>query len=438
MWKFIKYILVGIVVSFYFFPFEFTFLPGLNTKTAMAGIGLVAFILNLAMMRRFEIAPKYVSLSVLAAGVSLASLFSVVVNHTQDYAYARYIISMLVWLSAAYVVVLTIKNVHNYISVKLVCNYLIAVCVAQCVSALLIDYLPIVKSFVNAYVGRFASAGSPIVYDENDRLYGIGAAIDVAGTRFATVLIMIAFITVKFVAKEKKWEVPLYVMSFIVVVVIGNMIARTTTIGAIIAIVIWGVSFCLSKRVSPRLKKWMFVLIISAVPVIMYYYNNNAVFHQQIRFAFEGFFSLAETGSWSTNSNDVLISMFRFPDSAKTWIIGDGYFENPNGDPYYLGYRWRGFYMGTDVGYLRFIYYFGLLGLICFVAYFILAEQICRDKFPQHRLLFLLILILNFIIWFKVSTDLFIVFALFLSIPKKDMSNDIIQDDCDETLNDLP
>lgn len=38
-------------------------------------------------------------------------------------------------------------------------------------------------------------------------------------------------------------------------------------------------------------------------------------------------------------------------------MIGDGYFENPRTDPYYIGYQWKGFYMGTDVGYLRFLFF---------------------------------------------------------------------------------
>lgn len=62
--------------------------------------------------------------------------------------------------------------------------------------------------------------------------------------------------------------------------------------------------------------------------------------------------------------------MYVFPDNLKTWIIGDGYFSNPyNTDPFYIGTRSRGYYMGTDVGYLRFIFYFGLIGLSAFIAF---------------------------------------------------------------------
>lgn len=38
--------------QFLFFPFEFTFLPSINTKMAMAGIGLVILIIQLACGRK--------------------------------------------------------------------------------------------------------------------------------------------------------------------------------------------------------------------------------------------------------------------------------------------------------------------------------------------------------------------------------------------------
>ena len=49
--KFLKLIAMLFLVfltSMFFFPFEFTFLPGINTKMAMAAVGLVLFALDLA------------------------------------------------------------------------------------------------------------------------------------------------------------------------------------------------------------------------------------------------------------------------------------------------------------------------------------------------------------------------------------------------------
>ena len=122
--------------------------------------------------------------------------------------------------------------------------------------------------------------------------------------------------------------------------------------------------------------------------------------------------------------------MYILPDNLKTWLIGDGYIENPTTiDPYYTGEVIKGFYMGTDVGYLRFIFYFGIFGLLTFIAFFIAITKDCMKKFHTQSTLFLLFLAVNLIGWFKVSTDIFLVFAPFLLISKEenDFSNKTIE-----------
>ena len=81
--------------------------------------------------------------------------------------------------------------------------------------------------------------------------------------------------------------------------------------------------------------------------------------------------------------------------------------------------------MGTDVGYLRFIFYFGLIGLVAISAVMCKAVFICGRKFEAWRALFLMLLAVNFIVWFKVSTDIFLVFALFLMADREE-ENDVI------------
>ena len=57
---------------------------------------------------------------------------------------------MLVWVCAAYVAVSAIKAVHGTVSVNLVANYLIAMCVAQCVLAFVISQVPSIENLVNS------------------------------------------------------------------------------------------------------------------------------------------------------------------------------------------------------------------------------------------------------------------------------------------------
>ena len=151
---------------------------------------------------------------------------------------------------------------------------------------------------------------------------------------------------------------------------------------------------------------------------IIYLYKTDLVIQDYLRFGFEGFFSLVEQGKWDVGSNNILREyMIVFPDNLKTWLIGDAYAMNPSEyDPLYIGPVFKGFYMNTDVGYLRFIFYFGIIGCITMVLFISKISAICIERFPEYRVMFLMLLVVNLVIWLKVTTDIFLVFAPYLCI----------------------
>ena len=407
--KRITLIITGIITSLYFFPVEFSFFSGVNTKMMLAIVG-AAFLLMDSLNRHKVLMYKEIfAATVFAALFSLMCYYSVVYNNTNDYAYSTYIVSMAVWMGGAFAVCRIIQMVHGYISLKLVINYLVWVCAVQCILALLIDNFPSFKFFVDTHIS------STVADTENmnklNRLYGIGAALDVAGTRFAAVLTMIAVLigTDKEIKNDKK-QIALYVFLFVLIALIGAMIARTTTIGMFMALVyiLYSTGLIRIKRSNQKLfRVFMSVLLLSLV-VCVFLYNYVPAARTLFRFAFESFFNWLETGEWKSNSTEMLQGMWILPESIKTWIVGDGYFASPSGS---------GFYMGIDAGYLRFIYYCGLLGLSMFSLFFVYLSIACYQKFPNQKHIFFFLFVLVFVIWVKVSTDIFLIYALFLCIP---------------------
>ena len=424
MLKYLQMAVGVILTSFYFFPFTFTFLPGVNTKMAMAGVGLVMLGLQLGRARNSIFSKDMVTISLYALMVSFTSFIAVTLNETRDYTYVSYIISMWVWLSAAYVAVKYMRTAHGYISVELVCNYLIAVCVFQCVSALVIDFVPTVKNFALTYIADLGPTEMELM-KESGRLFGFGAALDPAGSRFAAVLTIIVFMATRLAATNRNKYLVGYILAFIFIAIVGNMIARTTTVGVIIALAFLLYSIGLHRMVisksTGRIMLWFVGILVVAVPLLTILYNTNEQFHDNIRFAFEGFFSLAEKGRWEVSSNEILKNMIVFPDNLKTWIVGDGYMLDPTGvDPYYTGPDWGGYYQATDIGYLRFIFYSGLIGLAAMALFIWKAGRISMLKFKDQQMLFWLLLAVNYAVWFKVSTDIFLALVLFLVIDKQE------------------
>ncbi|MCF0183585.1 MAG: hypothetical protein HUK01_04535 [Bacteroidaceae bacterium] len=408
--RYTSIVAIVIATSLFYFPFEFSFLPGVNTKMMMAALGLVFLGFNLTTSRSGEMGSIFLTISAVACLFSISCFVSIALNNTTDMAYVTYIMSMWVWLGGAYSVVTLIKKRHGRADLRTIAYYLCAVCVAQCLLSQLIDNNPSFKQTVDAYVLQ-----NQDFLTEVERLYGIGASLDVAGVRFSLVLVTIGFLLTQ---QCKKIETVALLASYATIVTLGNMISRTTVVGAVLGACMFVLVATFSeKAVAAQTKtvtRWSFVVILSTVALFIFLYNTDEAMRKQLRFGFEGFFSLVEKGHWETTSNEQLQTMVVFPDNTKTWLIGDGYFENPAQQPYFTGKLMHGYYMGTDIGYCRFIFYCGLIGLFAFSMVIVTAAYCCSKRLPDYRYLFAMLVVVNFIVWAKVSTDTFLIFALML------------------------
>ena len=417
MLKYLGIFLALILTSFFFFPVEFVWFPGFNTKTAMAGVGLLVLSIQLARKSVPIIDAGLLSVAGWALAVSFMSFLSITYNGTNDLSFVTYFISMCVWLCAAYLATKIIQMVHGYLSVKLVSNYLIAVCTIQCIIAFLIGQSSVVEQLVNSVV---ITGEAEMI---TGRLYGIGAGFDVAGLRFMAVLTITAYMMTHLSEYESRKYLIWYIIAFSIISLIGNMISRSTVFGIILGFgyLVWASFTGKIKIRSNLLRLWKCLSIFIGVLMVasIFLYQINQGFRNSMHYGFEGFFSLYEKGKWEVSSNKGLVWMWQNvkPEHIRTWIIGDGYCDDPFHDPYYTGPKFNSsYYMGTDVGYMRFIFYFGVLGTLVFIGYFCQTAYVCGKHFPHYKNMFLLILLCNFIGWLKVATDIFVVFAIFLAI----------------------
>lgn len=414
MIRLLAILLTGICCSLYLFPFKLTFFPIGNTKIFLAICGLAIYFFTHTRDNKPVASRAMVTVSFAAVAVSFISFISLIYNGTNDTTYAKYIIQMWVWAGGAYFVTQCMKAVHGKVSIEIIGFYVIGVCVVQCLLALFIEFIPLFKEFVDTYVEQDTANLNRL-----DRMYGIGASLDTAGSRFACALILLLFILIKYV-NENRSDRLIYLLAFLFVFIfiVGNMVARTTSIGGVICF--FYLLYCL-KNGNGRLYQKVFLsfatILTISIPILTILYNSSPEIRDMFRFAFEGFFNWSEKGIFETGSTNDLLAMWgHIPQYLKTWIIGDGYFMNPSEfDNYYIGkHQTWGFYMETDVGYLRFIFYFGLVGLLTFAYFFVLCTRKCLQIYTKDKELFVLLLLLNYILWCKVATDVFFIYALFL------------------------
>lgn len=395
-----------LLCSSYLFPIGFTFLPeGLNTKIMMAAVGLLLVFNDIK--RTWHVPWFMFGLFSFGVLFSCAGLFSVFYNETTDLAYASYFASMSVWLVSAYILLKSIYRAHGYMSIRLLVNYLLIVCILQCVLALIIDNNHQFKQLVDTNILQIS--GGTEFLNEVDRLYGIGAALDPAGVRFAAVLVLVSVI-LNAVNELSHRELLIYACSFLLLFGLGNLLSRTTTVGAVLGIVYLLCSSVLKNLWISELRVRVIGYLVLAFFLVfslgLLVYLNMPDMQELIRYGFEAFFNWFEEGEFTTDSTETLNRMWVFPDNLKTWIIGDGWFANPYGT--------GGHYMYTDIGYLRFIFYCGTVGLFLFCIFFIYVARVLGLLYPAHRIAFYLLALLGFIVWIKVSTDLFQFYALML------------------------
>ena len=144
-----------------------------------------------------------------------------------------------------------------------------------------------------------------------------------------------------------------------------------------------------------RLKSIIFLLALSFLMIILLFNLLSFIAPERLIFltdtllpyAFEFVFNYLEGNGFATNStDDILKNMVIFPDNIISWIIGDGYFYDPNNALYN--------YNDTDIGYLRILFYTGLAGsFLLYFWYFLVAYFCVHSKENKNYRIIIMVII---------------------------------------------
>lgn len=366
-----------ILVFFYIYPIVFTGIP-LSTRIifAMMGIGLAIY--------RRKMFPKMFSVLYGLIPISIISICTGILNGTYDFNFVFYAISLLAIFFAAYFIFSILKwNIDGT-----------AIC---CVSKYIVGVICI-QSILTLFMSLFGNFGeimqSLVVMDEysntlrestaNIRFLGWGSYFFGAGVINGLGLILVIYLYL-----SAKINNIISVILFAVILLVGMLMARTTLVGFIVSLF-----FLLSWKwryvswIKTKIK-WLFLfggILISLLVVVFYFIDSNILL-----WAFELFFNFIEYGEFTSESTEDLQSMYVWPSSFKTYLIGDGLF-NIDG----------GYYMHTDVGYLRLLYYGGVPTLLAyfFCSYWIIREILSLGISTLSKrllyILFIYVIVLNF------------------------------------------
>jgi hypothetical protein len=203
-----------------------------------------------------------------------------------------------------------------------------------------------------------------------------------------------------------------YTMSFLFLFVFGMMMARTTIIGVLLAlgIVFWPKN-SLGFNINQIKKNTKFLFYLLSIPIIsvfgVFYFLPEVKESIELayNFGFEMFINYFQSDSLESASTNQMKEMYVWPTSLKTYLIGDGLFSDIATGEYY---------MGTDIGILRLIYYFGVFGLFAYLYFQFQIIYAAYLKNRRFKYMFAVIFIYCLVLNYKGFTDLFFLNILFV------------------------
>ena len=397
-------ILSVIVVDAFIFDFTLHIFPIANSKMILAVIGAIAYLLIGIRDKQPRMSLRVLVSAFLAVLFSLWCYVAITINNSNEREFVTYYASFATWLGGAFGVYALLKLMHEKVDLMLLTRLLALVGLSQCIIALMINDIPAVRTFVNSI---FLQAFD--FYERAGRLYGIGCALDPAGVRFSAIQVLIAHqLATESHVRQSIGKSSLLFICFLTITIIGSVISRTTIVGTALGLFYILASNLFIERggeVSRKQIGMSFLLtflIGVAVAISIYFYNTSVGFHENMRFGFEGFFNWAETGAFHTTSTDHLQTMWVWPETQRSWILGEG--------------RIGVFQTNSDIGYCNYIFYCGLIGLAIFSIYFLFNHFSLVRKFRRFIFAAFLLTAVTFIVWAKVMTDIFLIDALLFCI----------------------
>lgn len=382
------------VVVFLLYLFHISFKPFpyfLRTRLIIALIG-VYFILR---KEKISFDVRVLKLILLTTLAIFPILISSLVNSNFDFWFVQNIVLTLFFLLSSFGVIklFSIYFGKNF-SIEDVLKLIVYAIAFHNLITALGFLIPVVGNFINTIQNQDENSQVVInsIVEFQSRFIGLGIGSFFTGGVISSLGLLSSSVLI--VKEKSKRGAFIQIIIFAFIALTGLFIARTTLIGFGLAILYMYTPFIsvssgvLSyyRGVQNRILLACLLVMVLLVPVL-YFGVSQLTESSAFVHAFEIF--LGDGGT--TSSTEYMKSMYIFPDNFKTWIVGDGKFTDGNG-----------YYMGTDVGFLRLWFYYGVLGSLFFFfqqfysIYIIrkIAEDVLIDKFCIFLGLF--ILIINF------------------------------------------
>ncbi len=425
--KIIEKCLLFACFFFYLYPVQFLYMPA-STRIILSMAGMVVLVFSITKQatdkKNIYISRNLIRYFVAFAAIIFISVVTIAINGTSDFEFIKYPLSLIFILFAGYLLHFLTRKIYGRINYVLILDFVVAAVLLQVLISLLAFLIPPFSDALQSIQNFSDLDVSKLEETAGFRLNGFGSTFFGAGVINGFALLSIAVLVKQKNIQGKR--IAYLSFAFVTILALGAMMARTTLVGGVLAILYLLIP---SVKISRQLikSKTKFFTYIIAIPValvvaVIFLFPGFAKSMQTaVSFGFEMFVNYSETGEFSTASTNVLEKMYVWPDNLKTYVIGDGKYYNKPGDPSF------GYYKSTDVGYLRLIYYFGIIGsLIYFMLQYTAVINAVKSNPNDKVFLVYILFVFVFLLInnFKGFTDLFYLINLFAFTAYKNSSSE--------------
>lgn len=296
----------------------------------------------------------------------LVSFVSILVNFSFDLYYPRLAFSIVLSFFSYYLVAVMFYKIYGKMTIQKLSDYFI---IAECLFlfiGLVSFFSPEVFNMLNS-IQRLGEIGEDAIERTGGtRLISIGATFFTAAiiNGFVLIIIGLHFLYDKLSVKKRI----VYLISFLYIFAVGLMMGRTTLIGGALGVLL--IAFSVVKGKVSFFKFFFSCAVTVGISIFIIskvMSNSKYDFTVLSEFGFEMFINYLNGEGFDANSNNVLRDMYNTkPTDIKTWIIGDAKWSE--GDHYYKN---------VDSGYLRGLWYFGIIGLLTLFIYYYRIIRYC-------------------------------------------------------------
>lgn len=341
----------------------------------------------------------------------LAFFAQLQLTRNSDLYFIKEVFDAFMYIFSAYLICWQMRRAYGNISIQILIYYIVLAAILQTFISFLFFFD---KGIFDFYISMLKEETNQGLFE---RTSSIGKRFMGLGSQFFTGVIRygIAFFSILILPFIHECRLTnnkfLYWCSVLLIAVGGLLTGRTFFAALALGIFMYVLikSGNVISFITNNIKAFFGVIASSIILLLLAIIFMDAERLDTVyNFVFELFINFFESDSLESSSTNRMGEMYFFPDNLNTWFFGDGRMIGDSGS---------GYYMRTDIGFIRLLFYFGLPSTLFFI--YVLFKY-CKIMIKQTQLkaikyFFIFIFLWMFLLNFKglaFESKYFVVFLL--------------------------